>query len=135
MLPPRSPTIQENTPRRSALPENLVHQQVARILSSRHFNKSKRLELFLKFIVTTTLKGETESLKEWVIGTEVYNRGTDFDPRLDPIVRTEIRRLRRKLKEYYETEGQQDPVVIEVPKGSYVVNFRDQRDEDLFKLP
>lgn len=134
MLPTPSPSIQENTPRRPAIPEDLVHQHVAKILSSRHFNKSKRLELFLKFIVTATLNGETESLKEWVIGTEVYNRGTDFDPRLDPIVRTEIRRLRRKLKEYYETEGQQDPLVIEVPKGSYVVNFRDQRDEDLFKI-
>jgi len=105
MLSPPSPSIQENTLRRLVIPEDLVHQHVAKILSSRHFNKSKRLELFLKFIVTATLKGETESLKEWVIGTEVYNRGTDFDPRLDPIVRTEIRRLRRKLKEYYETEG------------------------------
>src|SRR6476646_4351078 len=133
MLPPSSPSIQETTSRRPAIPEDLVHQQVARILYSRISNKSKRLELFLKFIVTATLKGETESLKEWVIGTEVYNRGMDFDPRLDPIVRTEIRRLRRKLKEYYETEGSQDPLVIEVPKGSYVVNFRDQRDEDLFK--
>ena len=135
MLPPRNTEILENTFRRSPIPEDIVYQQVARIISSRQFSKSKRLGLFLQFTVTATLKGETESLKEWVIGTDVYNRGKDFDPRLDPIVRTETRRLRRKLKEYYETQGQQDPLVIELPKGSYVVNFRDQRDEDLFKLP
>lgn len=135
MLPPRNTEMQDNTFRRSAIPEDIIHQQVARIISSRQFSKSKRLGLFLQFTVTTTLKGDTESLKEWVIGTDVYNRGKDFDPRLDPIVRTEARRLRRKLREYYETQGRQDPLVIELPKGSYVVNFRDRRDEDLFKLP
>ena len=62
----------------------------------------------LEFIVDVTVKGERNSLKEWVIGTDVYDRGKDFDPRLDPIVRTEIRRLRRKLAEYFETEGRED---------------------------
>jgi tetratricopeptide (TPR) repeat protein/serine/threonine protein kinase len=121
--------------RGSPIPDGAVSQQVLRIVASRTFRKCNRLKRLLEFIVDATLKGETNSLKEWVIGTEVYNRGQDFDPRLDPIVRTETRRLRRKLQEYFDTEGREDAVVIEVPKGSYISNFRDRRDDDLFKLP
>src|SRR6266850_210730 len=126
---------QENSMRGSPIPNDVVYQQVSHILASRAFRKSIRLRRLLEFIVDATVKGETNSLKEWVIGTDVYNRGPDFDPRLDPIVRTEIRRLRRKLSEYFETEGREDPVVIEVPKVSYIPSFRDRRDADLFKLP
>jgi Tfp pilus assembly protein PilF/TolB-like protein len=121
--------------RGSPIPDGAVSQQVLRIVASRTFRKCNRLKRLLEFIVDATVKGETNSLKEWVIGTEVYNRGQDFDPRLDPIVRTETRRLRRKLQEYFDTEGREDAVVIEVPKGSYIPNFRDRRDDDLFKLP
>ena len=125
---------QENRPRGSPIPNDIVYQQVSRIIVSRTFKKCNRLRCLLEFIVDATVKGETNSLKEWVIGTDVYNRGSDFDPRLDPIVRTEIRRLRRKLGEYFETEGRGDVVVIEVPKGSYIPCFRDRRDDDTFKL-
>jgi hypothetical protein len=116
------------------IPDSVVYRQVTRITASRAFRRCIRLRRLLEFIVDVTVKGETNSLKEWVIGTDVYDRGKDFDPRLDPIVRTEIRRLRRKLDEYFETEGREDAVVIEVPKGSYIPSFRDRRNEDFFKL-
>ncbi len=135
MLPPHNIGNQENSFQGSPFPNDVVHQQVARIISGRAFRKSNRLQRLLKFIVDATVSGEMDSLKEWVIGTDVYDRGKDFDPRLDPIVRTECRRLRRKLNEYYETEGREDDLVIEVPKGSYIPNFRTRRDDDLFKLP
>jgi hypothetical protein len=125
---------QENCMRGSPIPDDLVYQQVSRIIASRVFKKSIRLTRLLEFIVDATVKGESTSLKEWVIGTDVYSRGKDFDPRLDPIVRTEIRRLRRKLREYFETEGRGDAVVIEVPKGSYIPCFRDRCDDDVAKL-
>ena len=135
MVTPRDTGRQENSMRGLPIPDSVVYRQVARITVSRAFRRCIRLRRLLEFIVDVTVKGERNSLKEWVIGTDVYNRGKDFDPRLDPIVRTEIRRLRRKLDEYFETEGREDAVVIEVPKGSYIPSFRDRRDEDFFKLP
>jgi hypothetical protein len=120
--------------RGSAIQDDIVYQQVSRITASRAFKKSIRLKHLLEFIVDATIRGETASLKEWVIGTDVYSRGKDFDPRLDPIVRTEIRRLRRKLREYFETEGRGDAFVIVIPKGSYIPCFRERCDDDVAKL-
>ena len=134
VTPQETPKL-ENSMRGSPIPDDIVYQQVYRIVASRAFKKCIRLKSLLEFMVDATVKGETNSLKEWVIGTDVYKRGAEFDPRLDPIVRTETRRLRRKLREYFETEGREDAVVIEVPTGSYVPNFRVRRDGDLFKLP
>ena len=118
----------------SPIQDDFVYQQVSRIIESRAFKKSIRLSHLLEFIVDTTIRGEAATLKEWVIGTDVYSRGKDFDPRLDPIVRTEIRRLRRKLREYFETEGREDAFVIVIPKGSYIPCFRERCDDDVAKL-
>src|SRR6187401_1165436 len=78
---------------------------------------------FLRFAVEQTIQGQADSLKEFVLGMEVFDRTASFDPRTDTIVRVEARRLRSKLKEYYETYGQQDAWLIEFPKGSYVPTF------------
>ncbi|WP_433965727.1 hypothetical protein [Tunturiibacter gelidiferens] len=71
-----------------------------------------------------TLHGHEGNLKEYTIGTEAYGRKADFDPGQDTIVRTEARRLRSKLKEYYETEGKSDDIVIFLRSGSYVPAIR-----------
>jgi TolB-like protein len=76
--------------------------------------------------VEKTLAGEGEDLKEYRIGTEVYGRGSAYDPRADGIVRVEATRLRAKLREYYEGPGREDPVRIDVPKGSYAAVFSDR---------
>ena len=73
------------------------------------FVQSDRLGRFLRFTVETTLAGEAETLKEYVIGTEVYERNSSYHPSEDSIVRSEARRLRNKLKEYYDSVGKDDP--------------------------
>ena len=72
------------------------------------------------------IAGRGQKVKEYVIGAEVFGRGESFDPRLDPIVRTEARKLRARLEKYYETlarEPGEDAVRIELHKGSYVPAF------------
>jgi len=78
---------------------------------------------FLRLAVEATLGQEQGKLKEYLIGVEVFDRNGHYDPRVDPIVRVEARRLRSKLAQYYETEGRNDPVVIAFPKGGYVPVF------------
>ncbi len=79
---------------------------------------------FLRFAIEETLAGRVSSLKESTIGVAVFDRPPDFDPRTDPIVRVEARRLRDKLAGYYRTEGAADPLVIELPKGGYAPRIR-----------
>src|SRR5262245_31452293 len=78
---------------------------------------------FLRFTVQCAIAGQAEQLKEITLGMEVFDRTSSFDPRTDTIVRVEARRLRSKLKEYYEGEGRSDPVWIDFPKGGYVPTF------------
>jgi TolB-like protein/tetratricopeptide (TPR) repeat protein len=78
---------------------------------------------FLRFIVERALEGRSAELKEYTIGVEVFDRDASFDPRIDPIVRVEARRLRSKLARYYGNEAAVDGIVIELPKGSYVPRF------------
>ena len=96
-----------------------VGAQLERILSSRHFASSPRLTAFLRYVVTRSQSSETESLKEYAIGVEVFRRGAEFDPRLDNIVRIQAARLRSRLVEYYAAEGDADPIIISIPKGGY----------------
>ena len=104
-----------------------VRAQLRKILSSRIFARSERLARFLSFTVEQTLVGRGEELKEFVIGVEVFDKNEKYDTRMDPIVRVEARRLRDKLRKYYESEGLQDPLLIEFPTGSYapLVQTRD----------
>ena len=96
-----------------------VCQQLERILASEGFARAERMSRFLRFIVEQTLLGRGGKLKEYLIGVEVFDRRESFDPRTDPVVRGEARRLRVKLKEYYDTEGQNDLLRVLLPKGSY----------------
>ena len=78
----------------------------------------------LEFAVEHSLSFPGEPLKEIVIGSRLYPSGADFDPRLNAAVRVDATRLRVKLREYYDSEGATDSVVIDLPKGSYVPVFR-----------
>ena len=100
-----------------------VRAQLERILASPGFANADRLSRFLRFVVERTLDGEGDQLKEYRLGTEVFDRPPDYDPRLDSIVRVEARRLRSKLAEYYEGPGRTDPTVIRVDKGGYAAAF------------
>jgi TolB-like protein/tetratricopeptide (TPR) repeat protein len=106
------------------LSEHEVRAELERLLQSALFSQSERLERFLRFAIENTLAGTTDLLKEYVIGTEVYDRRPPYHPSQDSIVRTEARRLRAKLKEYYESEGKNNPVFIYFRPGTYVPLFR-----------
>jgi hypothetical protein len=101
-----------------------ARQQLDRILGSPGFARNERLSSFLRFVVEPRLEGRDHELKESVIAIEVLGRRPDYDPRHDPIVRTEAGRLRARLSEYYIGEGKDDALVIELPKGGYTPVFR-----------
>lgn len=113
--------------------EPAIRQQLARMLQSPIFIHSERISRFLRFIVEHVIGGNQDYLKEYVIGSEVYDRKPPYHPSQDSIVRTEARRLRAKLKEYYETEGNDDPIYVYLRPGSYIPAF--QRKEALAGIP
>jgi serine/threonine-protein kinase len=95
-----------------------------RVLASPGFARNERLSRFLRFVVERHLEGKDAEIKESLLAIEVFGRPPDYDPKQDPIVRTEASRLRARLSEYYVGEGKDDPLVIELPKGGYVPAFR-----------
>src|SRR5579859_5126259 len=107
----------------NGVPAAEIRAQLDLILRSRAFIQSHRIRRFLQFVVEESLLGQPHRLKEYLIGLEVFDRREAFDPRVDSIVRVEARRLRYKIEEYYRTEGQEDPVRVLLPKGSYVPIF------------
>ncbi len=107
-----------------ALDPEEITAQVERVLASRLFLRSHRLCRFLRFSVEQTLAGKSAQLKEQIIGVEVFDRKADYDPRIDPIVRVEARRLRAKLKAYYNSPGRGDSIMIMLPKGAYLPFFK-----------
>jgi len=107
-----------------AVPETAVREQLARIVESPKLIPSARLCRFLTHVVNRTLSGDLDCLKEFSIAMEVFDRTSNYDPNVDAIVRVEARRLRTKLKEYYEGPGRNDPVLIGLRPGSYVPIFR-----------
>ena len=97
--------------------------ELDRVLGSRIFAHSARLGRFLKFGVEAALAGRTD-VNEYSIGVDVFGRDASFDPRIDPIVRVDARRLRTKLREYYDGEGADDRLEICLPLRTYVPVFR-----------
>ncbi len=101
-----------------------VEEALARVLKSSAFARADRLRRLLEHLVRRTLSNETDRLKETLLGMEVFDRGRDFDPRIDPIVRIDARRLRARLEQYYADEGSLDSVEIVLEPGGYVPAFR-----------
>jgi adenylate cyclase len=108
-------------------PAEAIHEALRRLLASRIFSRSQRLSRFLRFVVERALSSGAQDLKETLIAIHVFDRSSDFDPGTDPIVRVEARRLRAKLGQYYQTEGREAEVEIELPTGAYVPRFRWRR--------
>jgi hypothetical protein len=78
-----------------------VSEQLARIVASPMFERADRLKQFLAFIVGEAVAGRAGALKEYTVATRVFGKEATFDPRTDPIVRVQARRLRAKLQRYY----------------------------------
>jgi serine/threonine-protein kinase len=107
-------------------PDQLSREQLDRVLASATFRQVDRLKRFLSFVVSETLDGRGDQLKEYVIGVQVFDKDSSFDPRADPIVRVQARRLRARLVRYYREEGGSDVVLIELPKGGYTPVFKNR---------
>ena len=90
---------------------------------------------FLRLAVERALEGKGDELKEYLIGVEVFDRKQSYDTRVDPIVRVEARRLRTKLKQYYEGDGRGDAVLIEFATGTYAPQFRLRGEAPTEALP
>ncbi len=111
-----------------------VRGTLDRIVTSDVFRSSPQLASFLNFVVEAVLRGTSDRIKGYTIGVEVLRRDTKFDPQIDPIVRVEATRLRRALERYYAGPGLNEPVIIDLPRGSYVPIFR-RRNEIIDEEP
>jgi len=98
-------------------------EQLEKVLHSRTLQGSSNLRSLLQYVTLKVIEDHDIQLKEYTIATDVFGRGNDFDARTDSVVRVQAKRLREKLKEYYETEGNSDRVLIELPKGHYNAVF------------
>ena len=116
----------QNIPERDSEVVKDLWAAVERILTSQVFEKSARLRDFLKYICERTLDGHPEEVHEQLIGHRVFNRPVDYNPADENIVRVSARQLRNKLREYYDTYGQAERWLVEIPKGGYLPVFRDR---------
>ena len=106
-----------------AVDSKAVLQQLDRMLKSRHFRNSRRYPAFLAHIVRHTLDGDLDSLKERILGIEVFKRPHDYDTGADPVVRITAGEVRKRIALYYHDEGTEQELRIELPPGSYVPVF------------
>ena len=107
-----------------------IGEELERLLDSVTFSAARAQKRFLQYTVTETLQGRGHLLKEFALGVEVFGRGQSFDPRTHNIVRVEAGKLRAKLTRYYATEGRDNPVRVDLPKGSYAPLFHWNRTLD-----
>src|SRR5262245_53712759 len=124
------PMTVDSEPVRDAPSPDEIRQAVERMVTSDVFSRSPQLAAFLRFVVEAVLHNRQDRIKAYTIGIEVLRRDTKFDPQLDPIVRVEATRLRRAIERYYSGPGMDDPLLIDLPRGSYVPTFR-HREADV----
>jgi hypothetical protein len=98
-------------------------QQLERIAHSPVLHGSESLCRLLHYLGEHALNRPGEHLKEYQIATEIFGRPADFNPQSDSTVRVQVGRLRSKLAEYYGANGVDDPIVVDLPKGSYAISF------------
>ena len=98
--------------------------QLEKVLSSKAFEGTPRLQQLLRYLVEQTINGQGERLKGYNIAIDVFNRQTDFDPSSDAIVRVQMGKLRQKLAHYYFTEGAENDLHILLEPGSYIPDFK-----------
>jgi hypothetical protein len=108
---------------RQDISNDVVLTSLQKVLHSKSFSHSPSLRQALEYIVRTSLSSPLDPIKEYTLATEVLGRPSDFDPKADNIVRAQMYRLREKLDEYYETEGQKDAIRIVMPRGQYTTEY------------
>src|SRR5215470_5262508 len=97
--------------------------QIQRLVSSKTFKTSEVHRNLLTYLAEKSLSGDAQNLKEYTVGLDVFGKPSSYDPRQESVVRMHVGRLRQKLAEYYRTEGVDDPVVVDLPKGGFALTF------------
>jgi hypothetical protein len=106
-------------------------QAVERVLCSRYFQRAPLLSAFLAYVCQRAVEDASARISEHEIGVNVFHRAAGFDPREDNIVRTYARQLRKRLEEYYATDGEQDALRIQIPRGGYVPVFTEREVQEI----
>ncbi len=101
--------------------------QVERIFQSKTFRSSDVLRHLLSYLVEASLAGTADELKEYTVAVDALGKPSSYDPRQESAVRMQVGRLRLKLAEYYRTEGVDDPVIVDLPKGGFRVVFEPRK--------
>ena len=109
--------------------------QVERLVSSRTLHGSESLCKLLHYLAEHAIEHPGVPLKEYQLATEVFGRPSDFDPHLDSTIRVQAGRLRAKLAEYYASEGAEDSILVEMPKGAYLLSFHPRAPHDQREHP
>jgi hypothetical protein len=97
--------------------------QVQRIIQSKAFRTSEVHRNLLQYLADKSLSGTADALKEYTVGLDVFAKPDSYDPRQESVVRMHVGRLRQKLAEYYRSEGVDDAVFVDLPKGGFKVTF------------
>lgn len=97
----------------------LIQNQLERVLVSSYFKLAEQQKRFLRFIIEKSLEGQIKQLKQYTIAVEGLDFADNFDPDTNPVIRINAGRIRKKLEDYYASEGATDLLQISLPKGSY----------------
>jgi hypothetical protein len=100
-----------------------VQQQLEKLLATPLFNSSKRYPSFLKYVVTRSLAGQTDQLKERILGVEIFGRSADYDTNIDPIVRVTAAEIRKRIEQYYQDPKHSQEIRLYLPAGSYAPQY------------
>jgi hypothetical protein len=103
--------------------ESICREQLERVIDSAAFHSSGASRKLLSYLGERTLAGQIDDLKEYTIGVEALGRPAGYDPQVDPSVRVQISRLRKRLEEYHEGEGADDAVIIDLPRRQFALRF------------
>lgn len=127
----RFPTLGHSGVSESHIGKEEKAQAIQRILKSQAFGRSETLCRFIEFVGEQSIEGNYDHLKEYTIATEALGRSKEYDPSCDSVVRVQANRVRTKLQQYYETEGIEDPILIQLPQGKYHLGFSRRRSARL----
>ncbi len=100
-----------------------VQQQLDKLLATPLFNSSKRYPSFLKYVITHSLAGQTDQLKERILGVEIFGRSPDYDTNTDPIVRVTAAEIRKRIEQYYQDPKHSQEIRLYLPAGSYAPQY------------
>src|SRR3954453_5796225 len=106
--------------------QSAIRAELDAMLKASIFAQSGRCKKFLTYVVLETLAGNAAELKERTIGVSVFNRASDYGTGDDSIVRVTANEVRKRLGQFYGESQVAHPIQIELPRGSYVPEFRIQ---------